>query len=256
MAYYARAYYPADNDGDTVFAVPFQYISQAHVKVYYKLTTDVVYLSTLVEGVDYSWTSTSQITLTDPRPNNWDILIKRVTPLTVLATQQAGVVSSAKLNLNSIQRQYVDEELSDGIGDGGSLIEDFNQRLSTVELLVGAAVGGMTAVLGESIGDGSFVNFYFDTELRVRKALASDPTRWAHGFVSEGGSIGASLPVSAGGLNVNAAPGAFGEVWLSDSVAGGFSYTPPTAPGSIIQPLGLALPARGVLFTAQQRILL
>lgn len=254
MAYYARAYYPADGDGDTVFQVPFQYISQGHVTVYYKDVSETLYEGVLLEGSDYTWTSAAVITLASPRPSTRDILIRRQTPVTVLAQQQSGIIQSSKLNLNMRQRQYVDEELFDEANDRLVDIAGLSARISALEAFVGGSTGLYVAQLSEDVPAGAFVNLFFSGGLRMRKAVATDPLKWAHGFVTAPGVTGQSLPLQASGVNALVNPPTFGEVFLSDSSPGGYSYTAPSADGSIIQSLGVALPGKGILFSSQQRI--
>jgi len=112
--YFSRAYYPlATNAGITSLQVPFSYIKKVHVSVSSKLPsqgeTDYV---TLVEGTDWDWASASQITLTSPLTQ--DIKIQRTTPgAALLAAQQAGVVSSSRINLTSTQLLYLSQEAND-----------------------------------------------------------------------------------------------------------------------------------------------
>lgn len=256
MAYYARIYYPADGAGDTVFAVPFQYIQQGHVTLYYKTTAQALYTDTLTEGVDYTWTSSAQITLAAPRPNDRDILIRRQTPLPSLATQQAGVISSPKLNLNAKQRQFVDEELFDEMQGVVAGTSGLAARVAALEAVVGIGVGGLNIPASEVLQAGDFVNIHLSSGARLREASALDPLKWASGFVTSDGGVGEELTLSLTGLNTAVNPPTLGEVYLSPTTPGGYTYTAPSAAGSILQPLGLAIPGKGILFTPQPRITL
>jgi Protein of unknown function (DUF2793) len=110
----------------------------------------------------------------------------------------------------------------------------------------------------EDIDAGEFVNV-FDSggNTRVRLADATDPDKFANGyclFSIANGDIG---QVHFSGINsaiAVAAPAS--EVWLSETVPGAFQTTPPSAAGSIVQALGVALESIGVAFTLQSRIYL
>lgn len=256
MSYFARIYYPADNLGETAFAVPFQYIRQEYVTVYYKDSSAALYEDTLTEGVDYLWTSSSVISLSVPNPDDRDLLIRRQTPTETIAEQQPGVISSAKLNLNALQRQHVDEELYDEMAGVLASVSAFGTRLAAVEAVVGIGVAGLTVAAGEVLLAGAFVNIYLDGGARLRKADATDPLKWAHGFILSDGDIGEALPLNLTGLNSMVSPATLGEAYLSTTTPGGYSYSPPSATGQIIQPLGLAIPGNGILFTPQSRITL
>lgn len=121
-----------------------------------------------------------------------------------------------------------------------------------------AALNGAIIQASEAIGAGDFVNVYnAGGNARVRKAIASDPTKFANGFSLLPISNGATGLVVFGGINLAASvvtPAS--EVWLSDLMAGAWTATPPSTPGSIIQPLGLAIPDVGVFFSLRERVLL
>lgn len=120
-----------------------------------------------------------------------------------------------------------------------------------------AATTGVTVTASETIATNAFVNTYNSSgSLRVRNANASDPLKFANGFVLAGIASGQPGVVTRTGYNpvtvVTPAP----EVWLSDSVPGGWTTTFPTAAGSILQILGPADPGAGIFFTRQDPELL
>ena len=110
----------------------------------------------------------------------------------------------------------------------------------------------------ETVTAGEFVNVYNAIgELRVRKAVASDPAKFANGFASDAIASGAPGAIYFMGLNVAAAvPDDASEVWLSDTTPGSFTTSPPSNEGSIIQSLGPAIAGLGIFFTFRERVLL
>lgn len=128
-----------------------------------------------------------------------------------------------------------------------------------------AAAGGggsdptVTVLASEAIATGNFINIYGDgvsSVVRARKAVASDPAKFCNGFcLGAIGSAGTGI-ATVSGLNTGAVPTlSQSQVWLSDT-PGGFTTTPPSADGHIIQSLGSAIPSVGVFFFPQPTVLL
>jgi hypothetical protein len=120
---------------------------------------------------------------------------------------------------------------------------------------IGLTLGALTLlviVAGEAISACEFINVYDDSgTAKIRKAIASDPAKFASGF--------SPLAISNGDPGIvlffgrNAAVGGSvstpaSQVWLSDSVGGGFQTTAPTTAGHIVQSLGPAIPGVGIIF--------
>lgn len=245
----------------TDIAIPEPYISQADVEIWVRAhvaTDDGTFVGTqLSQGADYTWLSGGQIRLTTPADGATDYLVKRNTQRDPLTTQQPGVFSSSKINLVIEQQQYVNEEQDDLLSRTQDAAAALASRVASLESGLDGTLLGASALATETITSGSFVNLYWATsQLCVRNASALDPTKWAWGFVEQGGAGGNTLTARLLGLNSVLLPPAFGEVFLSDTVPGSYTLTPPSATGSIVQPLGLAVPSRGIFFTPQPRILL
>lgn len=119
-------------------------------------------------------------------------------------------------------------------------------------------INGVAVQAVETIAAGDFVNvFNSGGSVRVRRAIANDPAKFANAFAPYAYDPEALTPCVFGGRNVAAtAVTMASEVWLSDVTPGAFSYTPPAAEGSIIQPLGPAIPSVGIFFTLRERVLL
>jgi hypothetical protein len=104
----------AGNGSNKDFQVPFPYLLKAHVKVYAGL--DLVagtYTALLVDGVDYLWTSGTQIQATVAPAVGTKLTVRRLTPTGDLLTQwQDGstlvaedLITSDKQNLYAVQEQ-------------------------------------------------------------------------------------------------------------------------------------------------------
>lgn len=109
----------------------------------------------------------------------------------------------------------------------------------------------------QAIAAQDFVNVYDagGSTLRVRKADATDPDKFANGFAPAAIANGAMGLVTFNGLNA-ASVNAAAVVYLSDTTPGSFQTSPPTAAGHIVQPLGPALPGQGIPFTLQPAVTL
>jgi hypothetical protein len=110
----------------------------------------------------------------------------------------------------------------------------------------------------ENIPHGSFVNVFNNGgATAIRLADASDPDKFASGFAPYTINSGSSGYVAFGGINtsVSVAQGV-AQVWLSDTVPGGFATVPPSTPGHIVQALGSAIPGAGIAFYPQGWVLL
>lgn len=121
-----------------------------------------------------------------------------------------------------------------------------------------AAIGGAVPVIAsENIDAGNFVAYLnVAGEGRMFKARADDPAKFAVGYVLSPVTAGQEGNVYFGGLNsTNSISNPASEVWLSDTTPGWFSYTRPSAVGSIIQPLGPYLKGRGIFFSPRERFL-
>ena len=102
------------NGSNKNFQVPFPYLLKAHVKVYSGLSLATgTYTSLLVDGVDYAWTSATNVQLTVAPAVGIKITVKRETPTDDLLTQwQDGstlvaedLLTSDKQNLYAVQEE-------------------------------------------------------------------------------------------------------------------------------------------------------
>ena len=114
--------------------------------------------------------------------------------------------------------------------------------------------GGLASFVAfEALPANSWVNL-FDSSgvIKMRLAIANDPTKLANGFVGAAVASGASGLFSDNGLNALTVANT-SDVWLSDTTAGTMTTTRPTAPGSCSQYLGKAMKGLGVRFKGERQ---
>lgn len=156
-------------------------------------------------------------------------------------TEIAGVVTSA------------------GAGNDGDIPAlDATGRLDSSMMPVGIAAATASVTASEALAAGDFVNIWSSAgSFRVRKADASTSGKEAHGFVLAAVSNGAVGVVYFPGEENTQVTGATpGAVYLSDSTAGGFSATAPSASGHVVQRLGVAVSATEIIFEPLTHIVL
>jgi hypothetical protein len=109
-------------------------------------------------------------------------------------------------------------------------------------LYVTGSIKQYTAIAGENLTAGNFVNLYLDTTLKCRKADNTDNGKEAWGFVDENvtsGNTATIYPLGAGNVNSNLSSLTIGtEYFLGTS--GGVTATPPTTTNYLIQSIGIA----------------
>jgi len=146
---------------------------------------------------------------------------------------------------------------SAGAGDSGKIVAlDANGLLSSTMMPVGVAPDVQSIITSEDLIAGDFVNIYDNASvLTARKAVATDPTKQANGFVLTASTSPAANNVYFEGKNTGA-NGTFAlglEVFLS-SVAGEVTTTAPSASGSIVQSLGTSLSTSSIATEIAQSI--
>jgi hypothetical protein len=113
-------------------------------------------------------------------------------------------------------------------------------------------------IASEPIDAGDFVNIHqVGGEARIRRALASDPEREAHGFITLPAVSGLPAPFLFAGLNSYQIPAGFStRMYLSATQAGKATAVAPSAEGSFVQLLGVGLPGMGIRFDRRDAIFL
>ncbi len=136
---------------------------------------------------------------------------------------------------------------SSGSGQAGKIVAlDSSGKLDPSVVPAGAggdSVQSLTAT--EAINAGDWVNIYNNSGTpAIRKALATDTTRPAHGFLKASVGAGVAANVYKGGDNDKIPLGSFGAadigkmIFLSAATSGASTLTPPSGTGQLLQPVG------------------
>jgi hypothetical protein len=134
---------------------------------------------------------------------------------------------------------------------------DGTGRLDTSLMPVGVSAEVAIVLASETLAAGDFVNIYDDTGAKCRKADASTSGKRASGFVLSAVTSGQNATVFApSNANTQVTGATPGDVYLSATVPGGFTSTPPSTAGQIVQLLGVATSATSIMFSPAQPIVL
>lgn len=113
------SYVQYPGNGSTVtFSVPFPYLLRAHVKLYYGLSLQSGgYTQLLVDGVNYSWTSATQVQLTAAPVVGQTLSIRRETPTTsrLVDWNDGSALTADALDTADLQNFYAIQEHKDYI---------------------------------------------------------------------------------------------------------------------------------------------
>lgn len=144
-------------------------------------------------------------------------------------------------------------QTSAGVTNAGDIPAlDDTGRLSTTMLPVGVAPDLKPAIAFEALAAGDFVNLFTNAGvLNARKADATNPAKFANGFVLAAVLVGATGSVyglsSINNAVAGLTPGA--AYWLSNATPGGIVTPAPTyLAGQICQKIGTATAANEIWF--------
>ena len=151
-----------------------------------------------------------------------------------------------KFNADGSLGEVTPGSTSAGAGDAGKLLVlDAQGRFDIGAMPTGIGADTQTMVASEAIADGDFVNIYNNAGAKnCRKAIATDNTKPANGFVLAGVASLGSATVFVRGINSHVALGTFvavnvgSKAFLSPTVAGGAQTAVPTTTNQIAQTLG------------------
>ena len=135
---------------------------------------------------------------------------------------------------------------SAGAGDAGKVAQlDANGRWDVSTMPTGIGADTQSILTSEVLVAGDFVNIYNNAGTRnCRKAVATDNTKPAHGFVLAGFGNAATALVYVRGLNTAVPVGAFvvtdigKSSFLSAATSGQATTTRPATTSNIVQVLG------------------
>lgn len=147
--------------------------------------------------------------------------------------------------------------VSAGAGNDGDLVAlDATGKLDTSVMPAGFGAATIGVIASETIANGDFVNI-FDASgtANIRKADATNPAKFANGFVPVGGAAAATLTVYYGDINSACTGLTIGVLqYLSASTPGKPTATAPTLAGHIVQQLGTSQSATAMLVEIQPPI--
>jgi hypothetical protein len=135
---------------------------------------------------------------------------------------------------------------STGSGDATKLAQlDVNGKWDMSLMPTGIGADTQSMVTSDTLVAGDFVNIYNNLGTRnCRKAIATDNTKPAHGFVLSGYNASDTAIVYVRGLNSLVPVGSYvaanvgSNAFLSPSTSGASTATRPTATNQIVQVLG------------------
>lgn len=150
-------------------------------------------------------------------------------------------------------KQIAGTVASAGAGDDGKLVAlDAAGKLDPTVLPTGVGAETKLVLTSEALAAGDWVNVYDNAgTANVRKADASDPVKYANGFVLAAFGSAVNATVYTEGINNQVSGQTAGIVYLSGASAGAGITTPPTTAGHIVQQIGFALSATEVSFEPQ-----
>lgn len=176
------------------------------------------------------------------------IYVERVTPITQLVDTQ---------NNETILEDVLDAEFDKLTMIAQEINGKADRALAALAGAGATTANAVTAVADTALSKNDFINIYVSGGvLHARKADASNPALFAHGFILTSYVIGAVATVTLIGLNPVSISATVDEVYLSDTVPGGYTAVAPSADGRIVQKLGTAIPGVGIYFTQKDRVLL
>ena len=146
---------------------------------------------------------------------------------------------------------------SAGAGSAGKIVAlDNTGKLDQSLLPTGIGADTAAIIASEDLAAGEFVNIYDDAgTTKCRLADATTSGKQAHGFVLNAVTSGASATVYFEGTNNQVTGATGGNVFLA-TTAGGFTLTPPSAAGNIVQRIGVATSSASINVEVGQPIVL
>lgn len=141
--------------------------------------------------------------------------------------------------------------------DGDIPALDATGRLDISMMPVGVVATAKAIQASENLAAGDLVNIWNSGGARVRKADASDPVKYAHGFVLAAWTAGQMAIVFFEDINTQISGFTPGDrLYLSNTVAGAVTTTVPVTSGHIVQAVGVALSATEMSFEHQEPVTL
>lgn len=159
---------------------------------------------------------------------------------------------------NGTLTEVAASQTSAGAADANKIVAlDASGRLDVTMMPTGVGPDTSPLQASEALSAGDFVNVWNSSgAFRVRKADASAVGKEANGFVLAAVASGANAVVYFEGRNTALAGVSPAMQYLSATTPGGFTATPPSGTGQVVQRLGVGVNATEINFEAQQPIVL
>ena len=145
---------------------------------------------------------------------------------------------------------------SSGAADAGEIVALNSDGKIDPSMLPDEALSPeiVSAVANEDINAGELVYLFDDGgTVKCAKAIATDPSKAAVGFVKESAASGSTVNVYFEGVIGGLSGLTVGSVYfLSDTTAGAVQDTPPTVAGHYIQRVGTAVSSTEIQFERSQ----
>lgn len=160
---FSYAQYPG-NGSTVTFSVPFPYLLRAHVKLYYGLNLQSGgYTQLLVDGVNYSWTSATQVQLTAAPVVGQTLSIRRETPTTsrLVDWSDGSALTADALDTADLQNFYAIQEQRDyvdafsinpnlNVADGAITASKLSSNAVTSDKIDSAGIASSKLAFGQS----------------------------------------------------------------------------------------------------------
>jgi hypothetical protein len=158
-------------------------------------------------------------------------------------------------NVSGVATEITAPVISAGSADAGKLPAlNASGKLDATVMPTGIGADTRALVTTEAIAAGDFVNIPAGA-FTVRKADATAVGKEAMGFCLAAFASGATATVYFEGTNDQVTGQTGGVVFLS-TTPGAATATPPSAPGNVVQPIGIAVSATAINFQYNRPIVL
>lgn len=156
------------------------------------------------------------------------------------------MVKILSLNADGSMQEIQPIASSSGVADANKAVQtDSNGKFDLSLMPTGIGADTQSIVCSEALAAGDFINIYNNAGTRnCRKAIATDNTKPADGFVLSSFSSSATALVYMRGLNTAVPVGSFvaadvnKQAMLSATTSGSITVTAPSTSGNIVQVLG------------------
>ena len=161
--------------------------------------------------------------------------------------------------VNGVPTETEVKTTSTGAADAGRAIgANASGLLDESFLPTGIGADTVVIVASENLSSNDLVNVFDDGgTFKVRKADASTTGKLADGFVKDAVTSGGNATVYPPGSTITGLSGVTaGRQYLSDSTPGGFTSTPPSGTGKVVQCVGVGTSATTMNFTRGEHYVL